>query len=958
VERDAGGVPTAIVAPGGQRTALTLDADGFLATVADPVGGMTQLQHTPGGLLTQLTDAKGHPHTFAYDAAGRLAQDQDGVGGVMTLSESEAPGSRTVSLATTLGRTSTFTTEILSSGKTRYTNVDASGGVTTADAGATDETETVTYPDGRTVTIQRRGDPRFGFSAQDLSTMVYSTPGGRTMNVSSARSATFTDPSNLGTLVSLNATFTRNGNASTATYTSATRTIARTSAGGRQRTTLLDPSGRVASVTLAPGIDPVVVGRDAKGRISTLTQGSQSSLYQYDAEGRLVSRTDAAGATIHWGHDAAGRVTNLTTADNRVYGFAYDANGQPSAVTMPSGAVHQLTHTPIHLPQNYTPPGSAPYTRTYDVDTAFTQLGLPGGRTIVHAYDAGGRPQSVTTAEATVTYAYGDVTDRVTGITRTPPGGGTAEQLTFSYDGDLVTRTEFTGSAAGRFDVTHDDGLLPVSVALASGVDSVTTALGWDVDRLLATVGPFTITRAGPGGEPSRIDDGTFRLDFAYDSLGRVHSRTLSVGGTERYTLVLEHDVAGRISQRTETIGGVTQTFTYTYDLDGQLLQVDTDGVPSERHTYDLNGNRASRRLGAAAAVDATYDAQDRVLSIGATSYTIDADGMLAARGSATFTYGARRELIAATLPGQALAYAHDGLERRIARTDTSGTAQYLYDGVMDVYRLSASRDAAGTLSVYYYDPAGYLLAMGRGATLFYVATDQVGTPRAVFDTSGITVKRITYDAFGAVLGDTDPSFDLAIGFAGGLRDPATGLVRFGARDYDPDAGRWTARDPALYRGRQANLYAYVDNDPVDRRDPSGLWCIGVGAYVGLGAGGQYCSTDKGWSLCAEAGFGIGESLEYTTTPEAGAFQDPNAKGFGLADDILDTTGELKGGCGPVQAGIGFSIDRCGKGNCSGYLSLLQINCGTGDANLNYGALPSCGLSAKLAARSCLKVLD
>jgi len=43
-------------------------------------------------------------------------------------------------------------------------------------------------------------------------------------------------------------------------------------------------------------------------------------------------------------------------------------------------------------------------------------------------------------------------------------------------------------------------------------------------------------------------------------------------------------------------------------------------------------------------------------------------------------------------------------------------------------------------------------------------------------------------------------------------------LVRFGARDYDPSVGRWTSKDPILFDGGQANLYVYVNNDPVNLR--------------------------------------------------------------------------------------------------------------------------------------------
>ncbi len=59
-------------------------------------------------------------------------------------------------------------------------------------------------------------------------------------------------------------------------------------------------------------------------------------------------------------------------------------------------------------------------------------------------------------------------------------------------------------------------------------------------------------------------------------------------------------------------------------------------------------------------------------------------------------------------------------------------------------------------------------------------------------------------------------------GFAGGIHDPLTGLVRFGARDYDPQTGRWTAKDPERFEDG-SNLFAYVGNDPVNAVDPWGL---------------------------------------------------------------------------------------------------------------------------------------
>jgi RHS repeat-associated protein len=87
----------------------------------------------------------------------------------------------------------------------------------------------------------------------------------------------------------------------------------------------------------------------------------------------------------------------------------------------------------------------------------------------------------------------------------------------------------------------------------------------------------------------------------------------------------------------------------------------------------------------------------------------------------------------------------------------------------------------------------------------------------------GTVVREFATDEFGRVVTDTAPGFT-PFGFAGGLYDLDTGLVRFGARDYDAHVGRWVAKDPIRFEGGQKNMYAYVDNDPVNWTDPQGLF--------------------------------------------------------------------------------------------------------------------------------------
>jgi RHS repeat-associated protein len=242
-----------------------------------------------------------------------------------------------------------------------------------------------------------------------------------------------------------------------------------------------------------------------------------------------------------------------------------------------------------------------------------------------------------------------------------------------------------------------------------------------------------------------------------------------------------------------------------------------------------------------------TYSDEDHLLTAGTTTYQYDVDGFLTTKTNgtdiSTYSYSSRGELLSATLPDSTvIEYIHDPLGRRIAKKVNGAiTEKYLWQGLT---RLLAMYDGSDNLIMRFEYADGRMpVAMTRGGSTYYLTYDQVGSLRIVADASGNVVKKVDYDSFGNIISDSDPIFEIPFGFAGGLHDRDTGLVRFGYRDYDPDVGlhdrdtglvrfgyrdydpdvgRWTAKDPILFAGGDTDLYGYCLNDPVNWVDPEG----------------------------------------------------------------------------------------------------------------------------------------
>ncbi|ARV44886.1 hypothetical protein BCV50_07530 [Bacillus subtilis] len=827
IERDSTGNPISIVAPGGQRTALTLDANGFLASITNPAREAFQFEYNPDGLMTSQIDPRGNISRFEYDSGGHLIRDEHPTGGVTTLMRTNSTNGFVVTLTSPLGRVSTFQLERLTTGTLKQVVIDSNGGRTESLTG-TDGKQQITYPDGTQLVDQVGPDPRFGMLAHIVRRRTVTTPGGLSFLHVTDRQAVLSDPTNLLSLQKLTTTVSINDRIFRTIFDAGTRETTITTPVGRKSVIGFDSIGRVNRQILATGVDPILFTYNNQGQLTERQQGNVITNLIYDSLLRLQAIVDNAGRESRFSYDNADRVIQITRCGGDIERLTYDSNGNPTQVIRPNGSVHTLSYTPVNLLGGYTPPGNPGYTFLYNVERQIRRKILPTGRTIDLTYDSGGRLTDVIYPEAAVTLVYtaGDPTQRVNRLLRTPIGGGPTQEMELTYDASLITGMTFTGISQGAFTYTYDSNFSLVNVGLVSGSDQVQVGISRNADGLITGLGSFTITRSGPDGKISRISDGALNRTMSYDTIARLSSYNDTVGGQQIYRSDFQYDNASRLQRKTETVGSAAHTLEYSYDTSCNLIEVTKDGMVVESYTYDANGNRTSRQVMGGPVEMATYDNQDRLVHRDGINYEFNADGFMVSRGSDTFEYSALGELLQATVGGKTITYVYDGLGRRVSRTESTGTTQYLYGNPENLLQVTAIRDPSGQLNMLFYDDNDFLFAFDRDGTKFYVTTDLVGTPRVVTNGTGTVLRELEHDSFGNIIADSNPRFVLPIGFAGGLADPDTELVRFGYRDYEPASGRWTAQDPILFRSGDFNLYAYVHNNPVTLRDPSGLICL------------------------------------------------------------------------------------------------------------------------------------
>ncbi len=908
-----------ITDPGGRVSQFTVNANGDLATIKDPTGATTftgtyDTTSAPTTAkrhhLLQRTDRRGSSWIATYDFAGKIATDSTPP--VYADSATKRIGKRYQSLEVAqlidpgsgLGTSTTNYAPELISSNVRLLVTASNGDFMRYAVDRFGASTLVEHPWGlstETITRDANSLPTRALSVLNGKTLVnqvvvYSLNGSPITQVDSLTKGTTTisydTKYNLVTSVSgavatvfanfLNATkswvdSTRFGvccSDSTVIYVHDTH----------GRTTLVRDQQRDSTVysfaadasfgnllSIQFGNRLTQIRYDGYGRAVRVLNPKRDSLtVSLDSLNRARSVTDPEGAAVTYGYDSL-YLKSVTDRKGQSYSFARDALGWVDTLTN-SNSGDSLTHRlDIFW---YSARGStiAHFDRqTPRVRTSFT-------------YDSLGRLHSRTLGNGqTTTYAYDP-----SGLSRAASNGESIDTL--SADSAAMHRIQVTHRGTHRYTValTADSvGYLRTVATTADGSTLKSVALDYDLVGRLASLtvgGNQTSLSYNRDGILTQVALPTLPVFYVYDSVTAGHmpfKADYSITALDQaFGAIYTRDTLDRIVQRTKV--ALDTSWTYAYGNLGRLTayqalsdtsaetctpdQFHQDGqictsahgqkvITQSNFTYDSVGNRTDN--------SAVLIAGNRLTSFNGFTLSYDYNGNLTHKSTTGFDqyyyWNSIGELDSVkTLRSgvvDSVSFGYDGFGRRVRKSHIGHTLRYVYNGDDVMAEIDSATGAAVRVYTYYGPDVPHSVTK-QGKTEYYLQDFAAGHVVALIDSNRVVRERYRYGPWGqaedSMIADTVAQ---PYRYAGGTYDPETQLYYFRARYYDPALARFISEDP-IGLGGGINQYAYVQDQPIDASDLSGMVVIKACPYA-LPDGYYVCRLPGGQLLINNASSAI-----------------------------------------------------------------------------------------------------
>jgi RHS repeat-associated protein len=573
--------------------------------------------------------------------------------------------------------------------------------------------------------------------------------------------------------------------------------------------------------------------------------------FKYDSAGRMTLSSANQKENYHYEYDALGRLQKIVDPLGIETDYEYNPWGKVVAVFNVADGERQIVerkHYNVHGLQDAQQDGRGNISRQeYDDFGRLLWRETPDNGVVMYRYNEFDSVTARVDESGVVTRFDYDQQARLSGI------GGFSHPATtrYYYRKDGKPEKVVTPRQTVATDYGADGKLSERSIKFEQLGKSFEMGYRYDsqgriVEKILPGGEKLVYAYQGESRQPHRLSlkgwlsDTPVIESVEWDERGRLKSLTKQAG----VKTALEYDIRGRL-QRIKSISDVykyeydqlsrlvgvasgDQKSRYSYDNLGRLSEAKI-GKDEYRYAYDAAGNRTD--LAHAAGKDVYRYAQNsnRLLQLNDVDYRYDSTGRLIERGDLRYEYNAGGRLSAVYRADRLQAtFEYNSEGERISKTDhtrsPSVTTYFLYEK----NRLVAEISEDGNVSTQYIYLANRPVGVIRDEQVYMIVTDWRQAPIDVVGPEGKVVWHAQYRPFGSAEINADPDkdgekFALNLRLPGQYYDTETGIAYNLHRDYDPSIGRFLTSDP-LGVSAGLNTYAYVESDPINRIDPTGLY--------------------------------------------------------------------------------------------------------------------------------------
>ncbi|KAK3100250.1 hypothetical protein FSP39_016934 [Pinctada imbricata] len=585
-----------------------------------------------------------------------------------------------------------------------------------------------------------------------------------------------------------------------------------------------DDSGLPVRINPGNGHIPMNISYSQAGHITYWRYGEMYETLRYNAEGALTEKTLASNGQYRYVYRySKTRPTDVVMPDGVQYSLEYSNQGDLVKVRTPDLGNHyfaKVTSIGIQRYLYYVPQRENPYCEEYDGNGKLLHIIYPSEqKRVMHRYNSYSQLSNVLFDETEVTYKYNPDTLQLV-QTRLVDKEGRYECVEdFNYLGSLISSylVDFSKDSrmkSGKYIYTYDSNFRVTEVDANFGEGTNSTLTKFKFDETTGKVSSlYGFSASWILSDKEEISDGQLKITRGYDKYARLNSVTYSIKSQDVFVLRIGYDFMNRIQGWDSHIGtDAASKYQYIYNINGYIKEIILNGQSTWRFGYNNNGNINSVwEGGSTRSLD--YDVGDRIRSSGTKVFKFDPDGFMIFRKDHSILFNSKGQLKSVSKPNEyRFFYSYDSTGRLVSMETNGGEMmQYFYADVVHPLRITHTYryGLREEFTEYLYETEGKLIGLRRDGNQYYIATDPMGSPIAVFDFDGQMVKVMTYHPLGRVTKDTNPDFELCFGFQGGLYNPVTELVMLGMRTYDTDNGHWISPD---YSGTLSNLKKVPEN--------------------------------------------------------------------------------------------------------------------------------------------------